>query len=61
MLVGGGQTPEVKNKQGYKILAQNYMHLEYEGKGERATFYGKGYELLGYITRENCLNSRVSF
>ena len=33
MLVGGGQTQEVKNKQGYKILAQNYMqlgHLEYE-------------------------------
>jgi len=37
--VGGGQTPEVKNKQGYKILAQNYMqlgHLEYERKVERS-------------------------
>jgi hypothetical protein len=44
MLVGGGQTPVVKNKQGYKILVQNYMqfgHLEYESRSERATLRGE--------------------
>jgi len=39
MSLGEGQTPEVKNKEGYKILARNYMqlgHLEYESKVERS-------------------------